>query len=136
MRLCAIKAEPPACFGTLDDVFDHETLAIWARHVVRRGRAALPPGTATDTAQLEALLAKLIQRIMRLLTKAGCLIEEEGVVTLASTAPDPENLLNQKGSGCHGATLSICRLVLSTAKPNISQQVVGLRCAQHQPTAT
>ncbi len=50
----------------------------------------VPPPT---TAQLETLLAKLIQRIMRLLTKAGHLIEEEGVVYLASTDPDPEKLL-------------------------------------------
>ena len=31
--------------------------------------------------------------MLRLLTKAGHLIEEEGVVYLASTDPDPENLL-------------------------------------------
>lgn|GEM_PF-2660950 len=43
-----------------------------------------PPGIA----QLEALLHKIINSLMKLLTRAGHLIEEEGVVYLADTDPD------------------------------------------------
>ena len=48
---------------------------------------AAPP----TAAQLATLLDKIIKRILRLLTKAGHLIEEEGMVYLAST--DPDNVL-------------------------------------------
>ena len=44
-----------------------------------------------STAQLEALLGKIIARLMKLLTRTGHIIEEEGVVYLADT--DPDNVL-------------------------------------------
>ena len=44
-----------------------------------------------STAQLQALLGKIINRLMKLLTRTGHLIEEEGVVYLADT--DPDNVL-------------------------------------------
>ena len=43
------------------------------------------------TAQLEALLGKIINRIIKVLTRAEHLIEEEGVAYLANT--DSENVL-------------------------------------------
>jgi len=49
--------------------------------------AALPPRTG----QLEAVLDKIINSILKLLTRTGHLIEEEGVVYVA--AADPDNVL-------------------------------------------
>jgi hypothetical protein len=43
--------------------------------------------------QLQLLLGKIIARHMRLLTRLGHLIEEEGMVYLARTDTDPDNLL-------------------------------------------
>ena len=47
--------------------------------------------------QLETLLDKIIQRILKLLTKAEHLIEEEGTVYLANT--DADNVLAPAASG-------------------------------------
>ena len=48
---------------------------------------AAPP----TAARLQTLLDKIIKRILRLLTKTGHLIEEEGMVYLAHA--DPDNVL-------------------------------------------
>ena len=48
--------------------------------------------------QLQTLLDKIINRILKLLTKAGHLIEEEGMVYLASA--DPDNVLAPLQAAC------------------------------------
>ena len=53
---------------------------------------AAPPSVE----QLATLLDKIIRRIVKLLTRTGHLIEEEGVVYLANTGPaDPDNTLTE-----------------------------------------
>ena len=50
--------------------------------------------TAPDQQQLQTLLGKIIKRIMKLLTRHGYLIEEDGIVYLARTdSTDPDNVL-------------------------------------------
>ncbi len=52
------------------------------------------PATAPGINQLQSLLDKIITRLMRLLTRLGHLIEEEGIVYLARTGnTDPDNVL-------------------------------------------
>jgi hypothetical protein len=46
---------------------------------------------APTTGQLQALLSRIIKRLMRLLTRQGYLIEEQGITYLADT--DPESAL-------------------------------------------
>ena len=44
---------------------------------------------APTAGELQALLSRIIKRIMKLLTRKGYLIEEQGMTTLADTNPDP-----------------------------------------------
>ena len=49
---------------------------------------------APSPAQLQTLLNKIIKKIMKLLTRLGDLIEEDGITCMASTDPtDPDNVL-------------------------------------------
>ena len=48
---------------------------------------------APTHAVLEALLGKIIKRILRLLTRLGHLVEEEGEMVLANVFNDPDNLM-------------------------------------------
>jgi len=45
-------------------------------------------GRAPTPGQLQALLSRIIKRIMKLLTRQGYLIEEQGMTYLAATFPD------------------------------------------------
>ena len=44
---------------------------------------------APAAGQLQALLTRIIKRIMKLLTRKGYLLEDPGMTTLADTDPDP-----------------------------------------------
>jgi len=59
------------------------------------GVTAFHPAPAPTGEQLQALLDKIITRILRLLTRAGHLVEEEGLTHVADAHGilDPENLL-------------------------------------------
>ena len=49
---------------------------------------------APSPAQLQTLLNKIIKKIMKLLTRLGDLIEEDGITCMARTDPtDPDNVL-------------------------------------------
>ena len=48
---------------------------------------------APSHAQLQTLLSKIINRIMKFLTQHGHLIEEDGITYLARTDSDPDNVL-------------------------------------------
>ena len=54
---------------------------------------ALHEAPQPTTAQLTTLLDKIIKRFLKLLTQAGQLIEEAGMVYLANT--DPDNVLSE-----------------------------------------
>jgi hypothetical protein len=43
---------------------------------------------APTAAELQSLLSRIIKRLMRLLTREGSLIEEQGMTCLAATSPD------------------------------------------------
>ncbi len=53
--------------------------------------AVFHPVRAPTPAQLQALLTRLIKRLMRLLTRQGYLVEEQGMTYLAD--PNPESAL-------------------------------------------
>ncbi len=61
---------------------------------VEDGAPRFTEAAAPTQAQLQTLLDKIITRVMRLLTRLGHLIEENGIVHLARTdSTDPDNLL-------------------------------------------
>jgi hypothetical protein len=51
------------------------------------------PASAPTHAALQALLGKIITRILRLLTRLGHLNEEDGQITLAGGVPDPDDVM-------------------------------------------
>ena len=55
------------------------------------GAPAFQPVRAPTAAQLQALLTRLIKRLMRLLTRQGYVVEEQGMTYLAN--PDPETAM-------------------------------------------
>jgi hypothetical protein len=44
------------------------------------GRPGLPPRARTTAEHLQVLLSRIIKRLMRLLTRQGYLVEEEGMI--------------------------------------------------------
>ena len=63
-------------------------LAPRRRSFGRRRRAVFHEAAAPTGEELEALLAKVVTRVMRLLTSVGALIEEPDRTYLAETATD------------------------------------------------
>jgi hypothetical protein len=57
----------------------------------RGAGAALSAAGGPTTGQLQALLSRIIKRLMRLLTRQGYLVAEQGITYLADT--DPESAL-------------------------------------------
>lgn len=59
------------------------------------GAPVFRPAPALTNEKLQALLGKIITRVLRLLTREGRLVEEEGVTYVADAhgAVDPDNLL-------------------------------------------
>ncbi len=64
-------------------------------HTGTEGAAVFHPAPALTSEPLPALLGKIIKRILRLLTRQGHLVEEEGMTYVADAHAiiDPENLL-------------------------------------------
>src|SRR3954453_3072346 len=54
----------------------------------QRGRAVFHEARAPSAAELETLLNRIIQRIVKLLTRTGYLIEEQGMTYLAQAESD------------------------------------------------
>ncbi len=78
---------------------------------------------APTPGQLQALLSRIIKRIMKLLTRKGYLIEEQGMTTLADTDRDP-------ALGPLQAAACTYRLALG---PRAGQQVLRLQTVPSQP---
>jgi len=64
-------------------------------HTGKEGAPAFHPAPALTSEQLQAPLGKIIARILRLLTREGHVVEEEGVTYVADAHGilDPDNLL-------------------------------------------
>jgi len=101
---------------------------LWLDGVYQTAGAGAPMFRETPppiTVQQQALLDKIINRIMKLLTKSGHLIEEEGVVYLANT--DPDNVL---------APLQAASATWRTAQgPRAGRKVLSLQRGHSLPFA-
>ena len=60
------------------------------------GEPAFQAARASTGAELESLLAKIIARLMKMLTRLGYLVEEQGMIYMADI--DPDNALTPSSS--------------------------------------
>ena len=83
------------------------------------------PASAPTHAALQALLGKIITRILRLLTRLGHLVEEDGQTTLAGGVIDPDDVMTP---------LQAAAVHYRIAQgPRAGQKVLGLQLAPRHP---
>ena len=83
-----------------------------ASHCSSEGVPVFHEGRGPTAAELETLLSRIIQRILKLLTRTGYLIEEQGMSYLAEAESDSP-LTPEAGGGLH---LSHCARPAGRAK--------------------
>jgi hypothetical protein len=101
------------------NVVDKRLPTVWRAALLLSEKRALAAPTAEE---LQSLLLKIITRIMRLLTRQGFLIEEQGTTYLAEAATDGALTLLQAASCTYRIALG----------PRAGQKVLSLQSA---PTA-
>ena len=83
------------------------------------------PAGAPTHAALEALLAKIITRILRLLTRLGHLVEEEGETYLAGSVTDPDDVMTPLQAAAAHYRIA--------QGPRAGQKVLSLQLAPRHP---
>ena len=85
----------------------------------------LNPASAPTHAALEALLAKIITRLLRLLTRLGHLVEEAGETYLAGSFIDPDDVMTPLQTAAANYRIA--------QGPRAGQKVLNLQLAPRRP---
>jgi Putative transposase len=111
----------------LDGVYGHPQVASDTGAPGERPPAApiFHPAPAPAHAALQALLGKIITRVLRLLTRLGHLIEEEGETCLAASFGDPDDLMTPLQAAAANYRIA--------HGPRAGQKVLSLQLAPRRP---
>ena len=83
------------------------------------------PAAAPTHAELEALLGKIITRLLRLLTRLGHLVEAEGEIYLAGCVTDPDDVMTPLQAAATNYRIA--------QGPRAGQKVLSLQLAPRRP---